>query len=217
MGHSEVDDPTVTQPRRYAKIKEHPALYKLYAERLGVDPAAETAAIQNAFFEEQKAATKAEHKPKMHELPDYWKPYYGGPLREDDNPRTGLDAGEIAVLTAALTKAPQDFHIHPKVAKLLEQRVEMGNGRKPIDYGMAELLAYAIAAEGWHPGAVDRAGLAARHFQSAPLRLRRHRDRSTLFPVERHLASAGTLAGLQLHAFRGRVPGIRVRFLARLP
>ena len=142
-GHSEVDDPTVTQPRRYARIKDHPPLYKLYAETLGVDASEEIAAVQNAFLEDQKVATHADHKPTMHSLPEYWKPYYGGPLRADDNPRTGLDADEIAKLTKALTTAPAGFHIHPKVAKLLEQRVEMGSGRKPIDYGLAELLAFA--------------------------------------------------------------------------
>jgi 2-oxoglutarate dehydrogenase E1 component len=34
-GHSEVDDPTVTQPRRYALIKDHPPLHKIYAQKLG--------------------------------------------------------------------------------------------------------------------------------------------------------------------------------------
>jgi 2-oxoglutarate dehydrogenase E1 component len=142
-GHSEVDDPTVTQPRRYARIKDHPPLYKIYAERVGIDPSAEVASAQNEFFEEQKLAKQAEHKPKMHTLPDYWAPYSGGHLSPADNPVTGIDATEIAALTTALTTAPEGFHIHPKVQKLLEQRVEMGNGKKPIDYGMAELLAYA--------------------------------------------------------------------------
>jgi 2-oxoglutarate dehydrogenase E1 component len=142
-GHSEVDDPTVTQPRRYARIKEHPPLYKLYAERLKIDASAEIASIQNLFLEDQKTATKAEHKPRMHSLPPYWSPFRGGPLAADDNPHTGLDATEIASLTKALTTAPEGFHLHPKVKKLLEQRTEMGEGKKPIDYGMAELLAYA--------------------------------------------------------------------------
>ena len=142
-GHSEVDDPTVTQPRRYVKIKDHPPLYKLYAEKLHIDASTEIAAIQNEFLEDQKAATHAETKPSMRTLPEYWDPFYGGPLHDDDNPRTGLDAAEIASLTTALTTAPAGFHIHPKVEKLLAQRVEMGAGKKPIDYGMAELLAYA--------------------------------------------------------------------------
>jgi len=142
-GHSEVDDPTVTQPRRYAKIKDHPPLYKIYAKAIGVDATAEITATQNEFLEEQKLATHAEHKPKLHSLPDYWKPYLGGHLLPTDNPVTGLDAAEIASLTKALTTAPDGFHVHPKVAKLMDQRVEMGDGKKPIDYGMAELLAYA--------------------------------------------------------------------------
>jgi 2-oxoglutarate dehydrogenase E1 component len=142
-GHSEVDDPTVTQPLRYAKIKDHPTLFELYAKQIGVDPAEEVSYAQGKFLEEQKAATKANRKPKLFDIRDYWAPYYGGPLRPDDNPRTGLDATEIASLTTALTTAPNGFHLHPKVAKLLEQRVEMGTGKKPLDYGMAELLAYA--------------------------------------------------------------------------
>ena len=34
-GHSEVDDPTVTQPLRYKLIKEHPPLWEIYAEDIG--------------------------------------------------------------------------------------------------------------------------------------------------------------------------------------
>jgi 2-oxoglutarate dehydrogenase E1 component len=142
-GHSEVDDPTVTQPLRYAKIKDHPPLFQLYAKQIGVDPAAELADDQAKFLEEQKAATAAKRKPKLFDIRDYWQPFYGGPLRADDNPRTGLDAAEISSLTTALTTTPEGFHIHPKVAKLLEQRMEMGTGKKALDYGMAELLAYA--------------------------------------------------------------------------
>ena len=67
-GHSEVDDPTVTQPRRYALIKEHATLSKIYAEKLGVDASTEIAAVQNEFLEDQKAATQAKELP-AHALP----------------------------------------------------------------------------------------------------------------------------------------------------
>ncbi len=46
-------------------------------------------------------------------------------------------------LTARLTTAPEGFHVHPKVKKLLEQRAEMGQGKRALDYGMAEALAFA--------------------------------------------------------------------------
>src|SRR6476646_1241170 len=46
-----------------------------------------------------------------------------------------------AGLSDALVRVPADFHIHPKVAKLLEQRAEMGHGKRAVDYGFAEALA----------------------------------------------------------------------------
>jgi 2-oxoglutarate dehydrogenase E1 component len=142
-GHSEVDDPTVTQPRRYAIIKDHPVLYQIYAKQIGVDPAAEVAAIQNHFLEDQKVASQAEHKPRLAELPAYWGPYHGGDFKPEYDVITGLSAERIAELAAMTTKYPEGFHVHAKVKKLFEQRLEMGAGKRPFDYGMAELVAFA--------------------------------------------------------------------------
>ena len=143
-GHSEVDDPTVTSPKRYAIIKETPELFKSYAKRLGIDPTTEIAEIQNHFLEDQKAATKVETKPELVELPKYWDPYSGGALSDADRSlKTGLDAATIKSLTAGLVAYPADFHIHPKVKKLYEQRQEMADGKRAFDYGQAELLAFA--------------------------------------------------------------------------
>ena len=150
-GHSEVDDPTVTQPRRYAVIKDHPPLYQIYAKQIGVDPTDEAHAVQQEFLEDQKAATKAEHIPLLRELPDYWNPYKGGAYKPEYNVVTGLPAERINDLAHAVTKYPSDFHIHPKVKKLFEQRAEMGAGSRPFDYGMAELVAYASLLEAGTP------------------------------------------------------------------
>jgi 2-oxoglutarate dehydrogenase E1 component len=146
-GHSEVDDPTVTQPRRYAIIKERPPLYQLYAKQIGVDPAAEVQQIQQEFLDDQKAATKAEKRRRLAQLPDYWDKYKGGELQLEYDVPTGLSAERVNQLAIALTSYPGDFHIHPKVKKLFEQRLEMGAGKREFDYGMAELVAFASLLE----------------------------------------------------------------------
>ncbi len=148
-GHSEVDDPTVTQPRRYAAIKEHPPLYKLYAQRIGVDPEPEAKAVQAELLEAQKLAAKSRTKVRLVTLPDYWAPYHGGCFRPEDEVTTGLPAERIAELARVTTRYPAGFHIHPKVKKLFDQRNEMAAGTRPFDYGMAELTAFAsLVTEG---------------------------------------------------------------------
>jgi 2-oxoglutarate dehydrogenase E1 component len=150
-GHSEVDDPTVTQPRRYAIIKDRPPLYQLYAQKIGVNPAAEVQQIQQEFLDDQKVATKADQKPRLAELPEYWDPYKGGELLPEDEVNTGLSAERVNELARAITAYPAGFHIHPKVKKLFEQRVEMGEGTRPFDYGTAELVAFASLLEDGTP------------------------------------------------------------------
>jgi 2-oxoglutarate dehydrogenase E1 component len=143
-GHSEVDDPTVTQPLMYKAIKEHPPLYQIYAKQLGVENIAEqVSAIKSEYEAAQKSATQVTKKPLMRSLPKYWDGYFGGRYNPDYERPTGVAREELIALTERLTTYPEGFHIHPKVKKLLEQREEMGTGKKPLDYGMAEALAFA--------------------------------------------------------------------------
>jgi 2-oxoglutarate dehydrogenase E1 component len=142
-GHSEVDDPTVTQPRRYAAIKDHPPLYKLYAQRIGVDPGPEVQRIQEEFLEGQKQASRARQKAKLAQLPEYWSHYRGGPLLPEDDIATGLPVERVTEMARLTTAISSGFHIHPKVKKLFDQRLEMAAGTRAFDYGMAELTAFA--------------------------------------------------------------------------
>jgi len=143
-GHSEVDDPTITQPLLYKKIKEHPPLWEIYADDIGeTDAKAKADAIRAEFEDAQKKTGRIKHKPLLRELPKYWDKYFGGLHRDEFEVETGLPSEELAELTTRLTTYPEGFHIHPKVKKLLEQRAEMGTGKRLVDYGMAEALAFA--------------------------------------------------------------------------
>jgi 2-oxoglutarate dehydrogenase E1 component len=151
-GHSEVDDPTITQPLLYKKIKEHPQLWEIYADDIGAtDAPAQAAAIKAEFEAAQKKAGSITQKPLMRDLPKYWDKYYGGRHKPEFEVETGLAEEELSELTTKLTTYPEGFHIHPKVKKLLEQRAEMGTGKRPVDYGMAEALAFASLAKAGIP------------------------------------------------------------------
>ena len=148
-GHSEVDDPTITQPRLYERIKSHPPLWKIYAQQIGTAPEALADAIKKEYEEEQRKAGKLTKTPHLRKLPDYWSPYNFGKYDQKYEVDTGLPAETLAKITEGLVRTPGDFHVHPKIVKLLEQRSEMGNGKRAVDYGFAELLAYgSLVLEG---------------------------------------------------------------------
>ena len=143
-GHSEVDDPTVTQPLLYRAIKDHPLLWEIYAEDSEAENAqAKADAIKAEFEAAQKQAGTLTKKPTLRELPGYWDKFEGGRYKAEYEVDTGIGSEEGRELTARLTTYPEGFHIHPKVKKLLEQRMEMGEGKRAVDYGMAEALAFA--------------------------------------------------------------------------
>ncbi|MCU1297994.1 MAG: 2-oxoglutarate dehydrogenase component [Acidobacteriaceae bacterium] len=142
-GHSEVDDPTITQPLLYKAIKDHAPLWEIYARDIGGEDAATQAQqIKGEFEAAQKKAVAIKKKPLLRDLPGYWSNFVGGRYKPEYQISTGLAADELREITKQLTAYPENFHIHPKVKKLLEQRAEMGSGKRPVDYGMAEALAF---------------------------------------------------------------------------
>ncbi|MFP3938814.1 MAG: 2-oxoglutarate dehydrogenase E1 component [Thermoanaerobaculia bacterium] len=144
-GHSEVDDPSITQPLLYKQIKEHKRLWQLYAEREGLEDEAHAMEeeLRGELDQAQDRARELEKRPSLAEFPDYWGGFRGGLYDPDCEVETGISEGEVRRLTDRLTTVPEGFHTHDKVAKLLEQRREMGHGERPVDYGMAESLAFA--------------------------------------------------------------------------
>ena len=148
-GHSEVDDPTITQPIVYAKIKNHPPLYQIYAQRLGVDVSDEVAAARTRYQQAKADAKTMTKKPNLYTLPGYWDGYLGRKWTPELEVPTAVEANELAHVGEGLCQYPEGFHIHPKVAALLKQRQEMASGKRALDYGMAEALAFAsLVTEG---------------------------------------------------------------------
>jgi 2-oxoglutarate dehydrogenase E1 component len=143
-GHSEVDDPTITQPLLYKEIAQHSRLWEIYAEDVGIADAKEQAdKIKSELEAAQSRAAGLKKKPLLRQLPSYWNNYKGGRHKPQYEVETAVPAEELRELSERLSSYPPDFHIHPKVKKLLEQRAEMGLGKRAVDYGMAEALAFA--------------------------------------------------------------------------
>ena len=151
-GHSEVDDPTITQPLLYKAISEHPRLWEIYAEDVGItDAKTQADAVKAELESAQSQASRLKKKPVLRQLPGYWNNYKGGRHKSQYEVETAVSPEELRELSQRLTSYPSDFHIHPKVSKLLEQRAEMGAGKRPVDYGMAEALAFASLVKNGTP------------------------------------------------------------------
>jgi 2-oxoglutarate dehydrogenase E1 component len=144
-GHSEVDDPTTTQPLLYQRIASLPMLWEEYAARIGIGEE-EMRAMERGFREgleaELERGRAARSRPVLRRLPGYWDPFTGGPYDPAGEVDTAVGAALLEDLGQRLARIPGDFHVHPKVGKGLEERLAMSRGEKRIDWGMAEALAF---------------------------------------------------------------------------
>ncbi len=154
LGHNEGDDPMLTQPMMYKRIAKHPGVRAKYAERLVAEGivTAEDADAQIAAY--RAALDKGEHVEQT-VLTNYrrehaldWSNYLGTHWAHPTD--TSLSAADAARLTEKFTAVPEGFKPHPTVSKILAARREMAAGNQPIDWGMAETLAYASLVELGH-------------------------------------------------------------------
>ncbi len=141
-GHSEVDDPTITQPLMYRAIAGHPPLWKVFATAAGLDAGDLPARVRAEYGQAQEDAKRIGHRVALAYLPGYWARFHGGCHNASFEVDTGVAREELRAIAAGLVSRPAGFAIHPKVGKLLEQRAEMASGARRLDYGMAEALAF---------------------------------------------------------------------------
>jgi len=146
-GHNEADDPFVTQPMMYRKVSQHPGARRKYADRLiaeGVVTAAEADGMIQAY---RDALDRGEHVEKT-TLTDYkrshaidWTKYMGTHWRQPVV--TAVAQADLIRLTDKFTTVPEGFKLRANVEKIINERKAMVAGDVPVDFGMAEHLAYA--------------------------------------------------------------------------
>ncbi|MGC3997762.1 MAG: 2-oxoglutarate dehydrogenase E1 component [Anaeromyxobacter sp.] len=151
-GHNEGDEPSFTQPVMYRAISRRPTLRQVYAEQLmkeGAVTSVEVDALASAYRArlEEAHATSARiaARPAPQALGGEWSPYRGGELT-GPQPATGVEPATLRAVSEALGQVPGNFHVHPKLVKVLEARAEMGRGARPLDWATAEALALGSLA-----------------------------------------------------------------------
>ena len=156
-GHNEGDEPTFTQPVMYQLIAQQPSVREGYLHYLhelhGItrDEADAIARDSLQRLEEELKHAETGAPVDEPEVRSIWEPYKGGPDRDTPEADTGVAAETLSRLLRAQTALPPDFRPHPKIAKLLEQRREMADGKRPLDWGAGEALAFAtLLGEGAH-------------------------------------------------------------------
>jgi len=152
-GHNEADEPAATQPVMYQVIRARPTTRELYARQLetaGLIAAGEAQALAEGYRKKLEAGT-----PVADLDPDFkdpyaldWSRWMDGKL---DRPAdTGVVRDALTALAGRILTLPGDLTLHPRVAKIYEDRARMARGEIPMDWGFAENLAYAaLIAEGY--------------------------------------------------------------------
>jgi 2-oxoglutarate dehydrogenase E1 component len=147
-GHNEGDEPSFTQPLMYKKIRERPSLTEIYTEQLimrGDLTADETEAISEEFHNRLQAAqqTLKRSPPRRRGMPSFggrWKDL--APAYSLAPVETGVPYETLLKITEGLVRLPEQFTPNPKIARQLQVRLEEVRDRKPIDWSLAEALAF---------------------------------------------------------------------------
>ena len=143
-GHNEADEPMVTQPMMYQKIRKQKGVRRLYAEQLeaeGVIGPGDADKVTEAYLEALERDDVVS-RPVLDETVDFvvdWTPYIDKHWRSPGDTAISLDT--IERLGSKMTEYPEDFKLHRVVDRLINARREMARGERPMDWGFAESLA----------------------------------------------------------------------------
>jgi 2-oxoglutarate dehydrogenase E1 component len=152
-GHNEADDPSLTQPLLYQKIRNHPSVRQIYAGRLlreGLLQEQEIDQIQKKEIAKLDAAFEEMQKKIERFVPVEMSAFRPGEMENTSMlTPTGVSKDLLTQITLALTTLPGDFHIHRKLVDFVGRRRRMVEEGASIDWAFAEALAFGtLVVEG---------------------------------------------------------------------
>jgi len=154
LGHNEADEPAVTQPMMYEKIRSHPPPRALYGDRLIAEGVVSPEEVRRMVDDYRAGLDQGivTTRPVLCDLKNpnttNWKAYTLG--KWDDPGETAVDCDTLEDLALRLLELPEAFQLHPRVEKIYEDRRRMAKGEQLMDWGFAENLAYATLIHQGH-------------------------------------------------------------------
>ncbi len=157
-GHNEGDEPKFTQPKLYKAIAAHPTPREIYLQQLIAEGVLTNE--QGQKYEDDHLAKlekayddsrKLEKSVVLNFLEDTWKGFRHGKKEDfDQSPMTGVAKAKLMDLGTKLATLPKENKYFRKIEKLLEDRLQMLKA-DALDWGMAEMMAYASLLVEGHP------------------------------------------------------------------
>jgi 2-oxoglutarate dehydrogenase E1 component len=154
-GHNEADEPSATQPLMYKVIKSLQPTCTLYAKKL-VDEGVIDAQTEKQIADDYRTQLDAGNgvvelntDASTYEFTSKWEPFIG--KEWDQKVDTGVPLQKLKSIAKALEVLPDGFVLQPQVKKMMEARQKMTAGELPLNWGYAEILAYATLLEEGFP------------------------------------------------------------------
>lgn len=187
-GHNEADEPMVTQPTMYKAIRKHPTTRQIYSEKLETDGIINqgeaqqmTTAFRDALDEGRVVAGQIIDPNKAVHMVD-WSSYIGKKWTAPGY--TAVAEETIARVNKQLQSLPDGFTLHPRVNKIMQDRNDMANGKLPMDWGFAEIMAYATLVDEGHSVRLSGQDCGRGTFFHRHAVLHNQNDRTTYTPIE---------------------------------
>ena len=155
LGHNEADEPATTQPIMYKKIRKLKTTRKLYAQKLINEKimTAEQSAQMEQDYQKLLEAGQVVSRPVVenstYSYTNQWNQYHNKSW--DTVCNTAISMDQLRFCNDRMQRLPAGFELHPRVAKVMDNRRKMAAGALPLDWGFAENLAYAsLLLEKYH-------------------------------------------------------------------
>lgn len=157
-GHNEGDEPKFTQPHLYNIIAKHPNPKDIYLKKLVADgiisqqEADKVSSDYNDFLEKEYDECAKQHKATVYDfLDEDWKGFrHAKKVDFETSPETGVEKKKLLELGRKLATLPEGKKYFRKISKIFNDRLEAIENDK-LDWGSAEMLAYATLLDEGHP------------------------------------------------------------------
>ena len=188
-GHNEADEPMVTQPLMYRKIKDHPSTRDMYAEKLIAEGV--VTREEDSFLVEQFRASLERGDPLVSSLVSEpnkemfvdWSPYLGHDWDLACDTSVALPA--LQRLAQDINQAPVGVPLHRQVNRILEDRRKMGAGALAVNWGFAEIMAYATLLREGYPVRLTGQDVGRGTFSHRHAVLHNQKDGSIHIPLQK--------------------------------